>query len=280
MAEKIAVLSDIHGNLTALEAVVKDLEQKQVTEVWILGDLLMPGPGTAEICQLLRSLEPTVFLRGNWDDLLLKGAQKKIPLTKPSYIYFTRLAQFTAARLEHKDLLWLKNAPLHMVKKVGPLKFSLSHNLPDLNYGQKLYPTNAQADFDEVLAGRDADVALYGHVHHQLLRYTTAEQLILNPGSIGEPFCDHPKLQADLRAQYLLLEVDENGLSQISFQKVAYDHEQEAHLAQAKGLPYLELYQEMLMTGKVHTHDQARLQELTKHYDYLTDIQSNNKLLF
>lgn len=277
--QKIAVLSDIHGNLTALKAVVKDVQLKKVDEVWVLGDLLMPGPGAKEICQLLRELEPTVFLRGNWDDLLLKGAQKKIPLTKQSHIYFTRLAQYTATHLEHQDLTWLKNAPLHMMKKVGPLQFSLSHNLPGLNYGQKLYPTNNQADFDEILTDLKADVALYGHVHHQLLRYTTAEQLILNPGSVGEPFCDHPKLQADLRAQYLLLEVDKTGLAQINFQKVAYDHKKEAHLAQAKELPYLELYQEMLLTGKVHTHDQVRLKELTERYGYLDDIQNNKMLL-
>lgn len=61
--QKIAVLSDIHGNLTALKAVVKDVQLKKVDEVWVLGDLLMPGPGAKEICQLLRELEPTVFLR-------------------------------------------------------------------------------------------------------------------------------------------------------------------------------------------------------------------------
>ena len=40
------------------------------------------------------------------------------------------------------------------------------------------------------LAGISADLAVYAHVHHQLMRYTTAEQIVLNPGSVGEPFCD------------------------------------------------------------------------------------------
>ena len=76
-----------------------------------------------------------------------------------------------------------------------------------------------------------------------------------------------------------MLEVDKTGLAQINFQKVAYDHKKEAHLAQAKELPYLELYQEMLLTGKVHTHDQVRLKELTERYGYLDDIQNNKMLL-
>lgn len=42
---KIAIISDIHGNLTALEAVIADIKAKAVDEVWVLGDILMPGPG-------------------------------------------------------------------------------------------------------------------------------------------------------------------------------------------------------------------------------------------
>ena len=53
---KIAIISDIHGNLTALEAVIADIKAKAVDEVWVLGDILMPGPGGKQILELLHSL--------------------------------------------------------------------------------------------------------------------------------------------------------------------------------------------------------------------------------
>ena len=80
---KIAIISDIHGNLTALEAVISDIKAKVVDEVWVLGDILMPGPGGKQILELLQSLQPTVFIRGNWDDLLLHG------LAAVSYTHLT-----------------------------------------------------------------------------------------------------------------------------------------------------------------------------------------------
>ncbi len=46
---KIAIISDIHGNLTALEAVIADIKAKAVDEVWVLGDILMPGPGKTDL---------------------------------------------------------------------------------------------------------------------------------------------------------------------------------------------------------------------------------------
>lgn len=270
---KIAVISDIHGNLTALEAVVADILAKKVDEIWVLGDLVMPGPGAKEVLELLFGLRPTVFIRGNWDDLLLKGIAGKIALAKPSHVYFSKLALFSGQQLTQETLDFLANCPIQKTLKRGPLTLSLTHNLPNLNYGQKLYPTGSQIDLDEVLQNISADVAIYAHVHHQLMRYTTNEQIVLNPGSVGEPFCNWQKFQADLRAQYLLLEIDEVGLTNIDFCKVDYDREKEQKRALRSDLPYLDLYLELLKTGKVHTHDQELLRGYNEKYGYTKEIE-------
>ncbi len=269
---KIAIISDIHGNLTALEAVISDIKAKAVDEVWVLGDILMPGPGGKQILELLQSLQTTVFIRGNWDDLLLHGLAGKIELTKPSHVYFSKLAMACGQDLGQAELDFLATNPIQQTLTRGPLTISVSHNLPDLNYGQKLYPTRPQADFDAVLEGITADLAVYAHVHHQLMRYTTAEQIVLNPGSVGEPFCDWKKFQADLRAQYALLEIDEYGLGGISFCKVAYDYQKELELAKKAHIPYLELYEKLLTTGKVYTHDQELLAQYNEKYGYEQEV--------
>lgn len=66
----------------------------------------------------------------------------------------------------------------------------MTHNLPDLNYGQALYPTEKQRNFNELFDGnQNLDLAIYAHVHHPLMRYSSDEQFVLNPGSVGQPFC-------------------------------------------------------------------------------------------
>ncbi|VSZ63796.1 serine/threonine protein phosphatase family protein [Streptococcus pneumoniae] len=67
---KIALLSDIHGNTTALEAVLADARQLGVDEYWLLGDILMPGTGRRRILDLLDQLPITARVLGNWEDSL------------------------------------------------------------------------------------------------------------------------------------------------------------------------------------------------------------------
>ena len=89
---KIAILSDIHGNVTALEAVLKDALREQVTEYWILGDLTMPGPGASDLLKRLRRLPNVTFVKGNWDDFFLNTPTSD--LSHPTNLYGARLAKY------------------------------------------------------------------------------------------------------------------------------------------------------------------------------------------
>ena len=64
---KIAVLSDIHGNTRALEAVLADAEKAGTEEYWLLGDILMPGTGRKNILRRLEDLPITIRVLGNWE---------------------------------------------------------------------------------------------------------------------------------------------------------------------------------------------------------------------
>ena len=64
MKHRIAILSDIHGNTTALEAVIKDAQELGATEYWLMGDILLPGPGRNELFELLSSIPITATVRG------------------------------------------------------------------------------------------------------------------------------------------------------------------------------------------------------------------------
>lgn len=158
--------------------------------------------------------------------------------------------------------------PLATTKKVNGLTVNISHNLPYHNFGQKLYPTAPQDNFDELVPDDQADMAVYAHVHHATLRYTNHEQLVVNPGSVGEPFDAWPRLQRDLRAQYVILTVDEQGRPAVDFRRVDYDHEAEAQRAEKCAVPYADLYREQLFEGRVHTHDQELLARINHERGY------------
>ena len=264
-------MSDVHGNLTALKAVIADLSEQAIDDCWLLGDLVMPGPATNEVFELLESIKTSVYIRGNWDDCFLDVQQQKVGthFDDPSDVYIGLLGQYVAEHLKIDYQNKLKSLPIHTVKQVNGLSINLSHNLNTLNSGPALLADAATSHFDELFADPTTDIAIYGHVHHQMLRYSSQDQLVINPGSVGQPFFKQGRLNADRRAQYAILQIDDTGLAEVSFRKVAYDLNQELKLAKESTLPYLNLYQEILFDGVAHTHDDELLDKINQQYGYV-----------
>ena len=276
MKTRIAVFSDVHGNLSALQAMYKDSLKQNVDQYWFIGDLLMPGPSVTRVWKLFEKMNPAVVVRGNWDDLVVRGARGLMDLDKPSHVYFARLSQYVARHASPQLIDSIANWPMHVTKQVGPLNFGISHNLPDLNMGQALFPTQSTSNFDKLFqvdTDQPVDVAIYAHVHHELLRYSNDERIILNPGAVGEPFNHWQPLQKDLRAHYLVLEVDDQGMAETSFRHVAYDRTVESDRAKTDAIPYAELYQLMMKTGLAYTHDQELLTRYNAKYGYADEYR-------
>ncbi len=273
MKHKIALLADVHGNASALKAVVEDSVKESVTDYWFLGDLIMPGPGANDLFEILDSIKVTAYVKGNWEDSFLDVLNKKIDFDNATDIYVSRLVQYQCENLDKNHINLIKNLPVHLTKQVNNLSISISHNLQNKNYGGELWPTNNQKSFDQLFE-HDYDIAIYAHTHHQLLRYSSNDQLIINPGTIGQPFYRWDKLCSDLRAQYGILEIDETGIAEVRFKKISYDVEKELKNASSNKLPYINLYREMLETGKTHTHDIELLQKLNNRFNYKDEINN------
>ena len=136
---------------------------------------------------LLKDLPITASVRGNWDDCVLEALDGQYGLEDPQEIQSMRIDPvFDGANGSCNDCL-ATSLPLLEKKEVDGLRFSLSHNLPDKNYGSDLLVDNDTEKFDQLLDA-ETDVAVYGHVHKQLLRYGSQGQQIINPGSIGMPY--------------------------------------------------------------------------------------------
>ena len=279
MMTKIAVLSDIHGNTTALNAVLEDALSLQVDEYWLLGDILMPGTGRKNIMETLADLPITAQVLGNWEYSLWRACHRKLDETKPSLRYLLRQCQYIMEEVSQEEIDALQNYPLQIHRQFGDLTIGLSHHLPDKNWGRELIHLGKQEDFDRLVTDPACDIAVYGHIHQQLLRYGSGGQLILNPGSIGQPFFLSSNLRRDLRAQYMILEFDEKGLKDVDFRRVDYDVQAELQLAKDLNLPYYQVYYESLVKGIHHTHNQDLLHEIAQeqgHDAELDDWLSSN----
>jgi len=272
MKHKIAILSDIHGNTTALAGVLEDAKNLGATEYWLLGDIFLPGPGANDLVALLKDLPITASVRGNWDDCVLEAIDGQYGLADPEEIQLLRMTQYLMEDLKPEHIDWLRNLPMVAKKEVEGLRFSLSHNLPDKNYGGDLLVENGTEKFDQLL-DEATDVAVYGHVHKQLLRYGSQGQQIINPGSIGMPYFDWEGLK-NHRAQYALLEVENSELVNIQFRKVAYDYEAELELAQSKYLPFIEMYEELRREDNYQGHNRDLLASLIEKHGYVEDVKN------
>jgi len=272
MNHKIAILSDIHGNTTALAGVLEDAKNLGATEYWLLGDIFLPGPGANDLVALLKDLPITVSVRGNWDDCVLEALDGEYGLENPEEIQFLRMTQYLMEDLKPEYIDWLRKLPMVAKKEVDGLRFSLSHNLPEKNYGGDLLVENNTEKFDQLL-DETTDVAVYGHVHKQLLRYGSQGQQIINPGSIGMPYFDWEGLK-NHRAQYALLEVENGELVNIQFRKVAYDYEAELESAKGKGLPFIEMYEELRREDNYQGHNRDLLASLNEKYGYVEDVKN------
>ena len=270
MNNRIAILSDIHGDTTALKAVIADARALGATEYWLLGDILLPGPGREDLFELLDAIPITAAVRGNWDDCVLEALDGEYGLEDPQEIQLLRLTQYLMEGLDPKRIDWLRSLPLVEKKEVNGIRFSLTHNLPEKNYGGYLRPANVTENFDQLLDDQ-TDMAIYGHVHKQLLRYGSQGQQILNPGTIGMPYFDWGPIQ-NHRAQYALIDVEEDGVTNLQFRKVAYDYEAELQDAKDKGLPFIEMYEELRREDNYRGHNIDLLTGLIEKYGYAKEV--------
>lgn len=269
---KIALLSDIHGNTTALEAVLEDAKRADVEEYWLLGDVLMPGTGRRHLLNLLEELPITVQILGNWEDSLWRAMKGMLDPSRASHRYLMRHCQYILEEIRPEEIEAMQSLPMQVHREVSGLRVGITHHLPDKNWGRELIHIGDQKDFDRLVTNLPCDLAVYGHIHQQFFRYGSGGEIILNPGSIGQPFFLQANLRKDLRAMYAILEFDESGLKDVDFRRVSYDIEKELQLAKDLKLPYFQVYYESLVNGIHHTHNHELLHEIAQREGHNVEV--------
>lgn len=234
---RIAILADIHDNLTALEAVIADLRQTSPDLVLHGGDLVIGGSRPAEVVDRVRDLAwPGVY--GNTDEAIARPETLEefaTQSTAPPALWdaVREMASFVRDALGEERSTWL--GTLSRVFINHPI--ALVHASPA---GAWRSPTaNATDDeLESTYSQLGQAIAVYGHIHQPFMRPVT-RFTVLNTGSVGQ------SLDGDNRASYVLVD---NGAPAI--RRVEYDIEEEINATIGSGVPHADWIARTLRTAR------------------------------
>lgn len=272
MKQTIALLADVHGNIEALKSVLRDFENTKPDEVWFLGDLLLPGPGHQDLFELLSSVNTTTYLLGNWEQVFLENISGLINFDNPTDIYGNNLVEYIYDKLPEETLHFMESWPLCVEKEINGQKIRICHHLPHKTDGREIQESSPIEIFDEHLQD-GVDITIFAHIHKQVLRYGKEGQLIINPGSVGQPYNRYEKFQNDYRAQYATLSISSDGLVDVKFHKIEYDRNLLLDSALKSHHPYYDLYETLIMTGNASTHNKVLLSKIQQQKNYRSKSQ-------
>jgi len=234
---RLAIVSDIHGNLTALEAVIADLKKTSPDLVVHGGDVVVGGPRPAEAIDRVRELGWAGVV-GNTDEVLWAPEQfdrqvERAPKLRPLLEILFHDFSETRNRISDEQFRWLQSLPPvwhdHGV--------ALLHASPG-DLWQAPMPDSEPQQVAATYANLASRIVVHGHIHRPYVRQVSGF-LVASPGSVGTPY------DGDPRASYLLIE---DGKAAI--RRVEYDVEAEVGYLLTSGYPRAAWLAEIRRQGK------------------------------
>lgn len=234
--EKFAILSDIHSNIFALQAVVKDARDKGFTDFINLGDILYGPIAPRQTYEYLQSLN-AITISGNQDRQICEAMENKIA-SNPTM-------QFILSELGQEPISWMKQLPfdLQITTDIyachGTPSDDLEYLLEDISTGRPIARTDEE--IIDRLNGISSSIILCGHTHTPRCVELSTGQIVINPGSVGlQAYTDdepnvHSMQNYSSKASYVTLQKTFNNEWDIAFHKVTYDVCKAVHAASKRG---------------------------------------------
>lgn len=196
---KVAIISDIHGNMNALTNVIADINKQNIKRILILGDLALMGSEPNETINFIRNLEHNYdidIIQGNTDLFIVNENLPNVPdFAKNAIIY----AKNT---ISSDNIIFLKILPEQKSLKIGKTTILMTHGSPRKN-DENIFPGKNIEEIRPMIKNSTETIILCGHTHLPA-GYQIDKQTVINVGSVGRPFTENQK------ACYAILEIDEN----------------------------------------------------------------------
>ncbi len=226
---RIAILSDIHGNMTALGAVLADLRTRAVDATYCLGDLVGYAAHPNEVTQRIRA-EGIPTIMGNYDDGVgFERDECGCAYTNPvDRELGDRSLAWTKATVTAENKAFLRTLVSEIRFDADGRRVLLVHGSPR-RMNEYLFEDRPISSFQRLAASSNADIIVFGHTHKPYTKLVD-DVLFVNAGSVGKP------KDGDLRACYVVLDPSDEA-NPVEFIRVPYDAAREAAAIRASDLP-------------------------------------------
>ncbi len=240
---RVALISDTHGNFTALQAVLADLPAQGADKIVFLGDAATIGPKPVETLDALRDLDCAALIMGNHDAAVLEPA-RSTALQVAANLHGSINWCVDQLRPAHFDFLrsFKDTYTLALSEKISLLCY---HGSP-LSYIDQILSTTPEENIDTFFNGQQSAVWAGGHTHIQMFR-RHGDKVIINAGSIGNAFhySFRPGIVPRLLpwAEYAILSVDNENVT-AHLRRVPYDTDATLQQVRQTGIPSMEWWLE------------------------------------
>ncbi|SET96964.1 metallophosphoesterase [Paenibacillus sp. NFR01] len=188
--QTIAILTDIHGNAPALQAVLNDIAKRGIKRMYCLGDTVGIGPDTDRIFELLLEQRDIAFVCGNHDLALLRAARGEAP--PPGQEAERSHHEWLARRTDPRHVARMASWPMEILTRVEQVPVLLTHyHLDPDGWFQPVDWNPSTERLERQYAGHQARLVVFGH-HHVVHHFTNGRRTFFNPGALGCAHSDRP----------------------------------------------------------------------------------------
>lgn len=237
---KIAVISDIHGNMQALAAVLEDIKKENCDKIFCLGDLAMAGPQPSETIEKIKSLGNLTIIQGNTDEMIANCDNQILHLLEENNPIMAHALACDVSVLSEEQKHYLRNLPKQKELEINGVKILLVHGSPRKN-NENIFCNLKIEEVEEMIEGTDADIIFCGHTHVPCGYQTNTKQTVVNVGSVGRPFSEEPK------SCYAIFEISDDGEIGIKHNFVDYDFKTAAEILNQRGFEGADKLAQMLI---------------------------------
>ena len=256
--DRIAIISDIHGNLEALQKVLEDIKSRNIDKIYCIGDILAKGTHQQECLDLVRN-NCEVVIKGNCDEHFTSDIDvSNIPLIEKTRVEWNR------GKINNESREYVKTLPFchefymsgRLVRLIHAHPERIDKFIGNIDFINNLYELFLPSS--KTISNEKADVLIYGHIHTPFVQ-KIYNRYIINPGSVGNAIDVFRNSEKDgdtkntTVANYLILSGNLNSQNiedEFSFELVNLSYDIEKELSENTDNIELDSYSEELRNGQ------------------------------
>ena len=244
--DKIALISDIHSNIVALNEVLKDIENRKVTKIFCLGDLTLKGSSPCEVIDLIRE-KCDFVIKGNCDDYVVRNDNEH--------------RRWYNQKIGKKRVEYLDNLPMYKDLYISGSLVRFFHATKN-DFDYRIFDNSSIEEKKKLFYDEEdkiPDIVFYADIHKQFLE-KIKNKTIVNIGSVGNALeisndvDENNDMSEITQAHYCIVEGEINSKKRsplsIQFVRVPYDVDKELKLAKENNVPNFEKYELELLKAK------------------------------